>query len=408
MKKSTTLLGSTLLVCTVAVATVAHAQDGTPQSETGAQISDLLDGFLAEPAELDEEQKGLYTDEAFNYVEDPATTQLVRTEWMKFLVQAYKDESAVKEIEKTLTPGNLQSLVSQWFSDSGFQASNFFDVQAMDVLFNMTMAQSLLRVGTPTEGDLQLRDMFVSIASSAEILERRERTNESKQLSQQMMMLGNILQFQLYSHAVNTGEPLDDFQTRATARLLSTYGIDPRFQTITTEGLRFTPEFTDVISGKKTAEEVYPDLDLVALSESEDSRMTRTAANLLLKLNVKESTDQAVRNEQNAATNPLSAKREEPAVNPLAGGAASATSPFTGRFQGDGLQLATDVENDRATGQLTFNGQQFALTGAITDQTMSGTFRTDAGEFPFDATLDDDAMTFETAGTVYVMKREVD
>ena len=420
------LFSSLLFLCTGLSANIVQAQDATQQGQSAAGIANLLDNFAAEPVELSDEQQNLYNDEAFNFKEDPEATQTVRSIWLGALEDMFGSEDAAVEAEKTFGPDNIQELVSEVFGDSGFKVSNYFDVLAMEVISNMYIAQNVQK-GTPTEGDIQIRDQMVSVMTSQQILEHRKKDNASRQTSQQVTALATMWRLHVFLGERNAGNPVDQLQKEAETRLIEKWFIDPRFQAITAEGMGMTEELTDVVSGKKTVDAVYPDLDLVALSESSPVPATKVVATVLQILKQAEGSeglgDNSAENpdvlpsqqtndsandankagtETDLAVNPIITAPKGDAINPLA----ARRSAFAGQFKGDGLSLSLDVQNANATGSLVFNGQQYPVEGVVTEDSMNGNFKSGADEFPFEAFVDDDQIRFETGGATYNLSGE--
>jgi hypothetical protein len=83
-----------------------------------------------------------------------------------------------------------------------------------------------------------------------------------------------------------------------------------------------------------------------------------------------------------------------------------AASPFNGSFKGDMLSGDFNVAGDQVTGAVTLNDKKYPVVGVIKDGKLTGTFEAAGAKFNFTATLDGDAMSFETDGTKYAMKKQ--
>ena len=425
MKRIYAVSGLSLL-CAILAANVAQAQSADQPGQSASEISNLLDSFEAESVQLSEEQQDLYSDEAFNFTLDPATTEAVRRLWIPVLTEGTGSEEAAVEAEKTFGPGNVQELVDGIFSDNNFQVSNYFDVIAMELIGNMYIAQNI-EGGTSTEGDRQIRDFTISAMTSEEILRQREKDNATKQQQQQVSALVTVYKMYNFFNVRNAGNPTDQLQEAARVLLADKYQIDTRFMEMTDEGIGVSQKLKDVISGETTFESVYPDLDLAELSESSESPIAQVIGTIIPKIadyrnsvNLvddsstqpdpvpAESTDILTEATDSAGDggNPLADQTNESpspkAVNPLA----AKRSVFAGQFLGDGLSLSLDVNNDNATGSLVFNGQQYPVEGVVTDSTLNGVFRSGADEFPFEASADANQIRFETGDTTYTLLGE--
>ena len=404
-----------LIVFTLAMANIAQAQNAETPSQSINDISNLLDSFTAESVELTEEQEDLYSDELFNFTVDPAATEEVRKIWLDLLTKSFGAEAAI-ETEKGFGPDTVQELAGGLFGDSGFKVSNFFDVNAMQILIDLIIAQNLN--STPTTGDIAVRDGIVSAVNSAMMQEQRGKSNAQRQVSQQITALGTLLRFYTFTNERNAGKPTDELATAAQTRLIEKWSIDPRFQVLTDDGMGLSTDFKDILYGKKNLKDVYPDLDFEQLSKAPSAEMTQILANALLKFSQSgdladqsdnssdkpngvpvEAKDDANTNSANA--NPLAptpaTEAVADAVNPLA----ASTSAFAGQFQGDGLSLSLEINDGDASGVLSFNDQQYSVEGIVNENSMTGHFKTDAGEFPFEAFAEPDKIRFETGGASY-------
>ncbi len=104
-----------------------------------------------------------------------------------------------------------------------------------------------------------------------------------------------------------------------------------------------------------------------------------------------------------SGTNPLAT----PAVNPLAPPTANPLAdPFVGRFSGEGVAVALEPAQEGYAGMLEYRGQQYPLRATAQATLMRGTFDSGGNAFPFDATLDGDALTLNTGGASYALQRE--
>jgi hypothetical protein len=82
-------------------------------------------------------------------------------------------------------------------------------------------------------------------------------------------------------------------------------------------------------------------------------------------------------------------------ANPLA------KDPWSGQWSGDGLSLELEKDGDAYEGRATAQGMTFEIQAVEESGTLTGTFGNEDGEWPFNGTLSDGKLLFQTADTTY-------
>lgn len=86
----------------------------------------------------------------------------------------------------------------------------------------------------------------------------------------------------------------------------------------------------------------------------------------------------------------------------------TAQSKIHGVFEGDGLGLTIQWENDTPRGEIRRNGKSFPFVGKQTGATIAGTFRNGVVEVKFKATAEGNALMFKSGSRTYKLKRLFD
>jgi hypothetical protein len=85
--------------------------------------------------------------------------------------------------------------------------------------------------------------------------------------------------------------------------------------------------------------------------------------------------------------------------------AGSQAADFSGTFTNEDLSVSLSRTPDGYKGQIQSGGQRFAATAREVDGRLQGTFVSEGNSFEFNATLQDDILTFSTGDATYALRK---